>query len=127
MSDFTEGLGTHLGSFSTSPLPVQNCGKLEHFQLMQPLITNAHHHKPKTIFEVPGVVESDPGSVEDFCTTGREVPKKLHLSPPPEPSFPPMMSLLLELVLLELMLLELMPLASAEERDKAGLRPNQLL
>lgn len=33
---------------------------------------------------------SDPGSVEDFCTTGRD-PKKFHLSPPPPPppSFPP--------------------------------------
>lgn len=64
------------------------------------------------------MVESDPGSVEDFCTTGREEPKKLHLSPPPEPSFPPMSLLLVLLLLL---------VASAEARDRAGLRPNQLL
>lgn len=67
----------------------------------------------------PGELESDPGSVEDFWTTGREEPKKLHLSPPlpPEPSFPPISLLLLVVVLM----------ASAEESDGAGLRPNQFL
>lgn len=37
---------------------------------------------------VPPVLDSDPGSVGDLCTTDR-VPKKVHLSPP-FPSFPPM-------------------------------------
>lgn len=60
----------------------------------------------------PGLL-SEPGSVGDFCTTGR-VPKKLHLSPP-RPSFPPMSVLGLGL------------LSSGAARWDVELRLNQVL
>lgn len=40
----------------------------------------------------PGVLESDPGSVGDFCTTGRAPNRLQRSNPRPPPSLPPMMS-----------------------------------